>query len=169
MEEYILEIFNSREELCAKYKIDKIKILKLDDEGAKTKLALIKTKNSNLKFIFMYYDMGLKPQLINFFKRNFIILGIQSKIIRIDLENNVIDTLVDFSIIPFFEFLENDSYLIAIFEMGISVISKDGELKWKLELPEILIDWEIVDENIKLLYFDGKIGIHSLKTGELLS
>ena len=130
---------------------------------------MIKTKNSNLKFIFMYYVMGLKPQLINFFKRNFIILGIQSKIIRINLENNVIDTLVDFSIIPFFEFLENDSYLIAIFEMGISVISKDGELKLKLELPEILIDWEIVDENIKLLYFDGKIGIHSLKTGELLS
>ena len=77
--------------------------------------------------------------------------------------------MVDFSIIPFFEFLENDSYLIAIFEMEISVISKDGELKWKLELPEILIDWEIVDENIKLSYFDGKIGIHSLKTGELLS
>ena len=48
MEEYILEIFNSNEELCAKYKIDNIKILKLDDEGAKTKLALIKTKNSNL-------------------------------------------------------------------------------------------------------------------------
>lgn len=113
--------------------------------------------------------MGLKPQLINFFKKNFIILGIQSKIIRIDLENNVIDILVDFSIIPFFEFLENDSYLIAIFEMGISVINEDGELKWKLELPEILIDWEIVDENIKLFYFDGKIGIHSLKTGELLS
>ena len=44
MEEYILEIFHSREELCAKYKIDNIKILKLDDEGAKTKLALIKTK-----------------------------------------------------------------------------------------------------------------------------
>ena len=169
MEEYILEIFNSKEELCTKYKIDNIKILKLDDEGAKTKLALIKTKNSNLKFIFMYYDMRLKPQLINFFKKNFIILGIQSKIIRIDLENNVIDTLVDFSIIPFFEFLENDSYLIAIFEMGISVINEDGELKWKLELPEILIDWEIVDENIKLSYFDGKIGIHSLKTGELLS
>lgn len=77
--------------------------------------------------------------------------------------------MVDFSIIPFFEFLENDSYLIAIFEMGISVINEDGELKWKLELPEILIDWEIVDENIKLFYFDGKIGIHSLKTGELLS
>ena len=169
MEECILEIFNSREELCAKYKIDNIKILRLDDEGANTKLALIKTKNFNLKFIFMYYDMGLKPQLINFFKKNFIILGIQSKIIRIDLENNVIDTLVDFSIIPFFEFLENDSYLIAIFEMGISVINEDGELKWKLELPEILIDWEIVDENIKLSYFDGKIGNHSLKTGELLS
>ena len=80
MKEYILEIFNSKEELCVKYKIDNIKILKLDDEGAKTKLALIKTKNFNLKFIFMYYDMGLKPQLINFFKRNFIILGIQSKI-----------------------------------------------------------------------------------------
>ena len=78
MEEYILEIFNNREELCAKYKIDNIKILKLDDEGAKTKLALIKTKNFNLKFIFMYYDTGLKPQLINFLKKIFIILGIQS-------------------------------------------------------------------------------------------
>jgi len=104
MEEYILEIFNSKEELCAKYKIDNIKILKLYDGGTNTKLALIKTKNFNLKFIFMFYDMGLKPQLINFFKRNFIILGIQSKIIRIDLENNVIDTLVDFSIIPFLKF-----------------------------------------------------------------
>ena len=45
MEEYILEIFNSKEELCAKYKIDNIKILRLDDEGANKKLALIKTKN----------------------------------------------------------------------------------------------------------------------------
>ena len=53
--------------------------------------------------------------------------------------------------------------------MGISLISKGGELKWKLELPEILIDWEIVNENIKLFYFDDKIGIHSLKTGKLLS
>lgn len=78
MEECILEIFHSREELRAKYKIDNIKILKLDDEGAKTKLALIKTKNFNLKFIFMYYDTGLKPQLINFLKKIFIILGIQS-------------------------------------------------------------------------------------------
>ena len=56
MEEYILEIFNSREELCAKYKIDNIKILRLDDERANTKLALIKTKNFNLKFmIFLYF------------------------------------------------------------------------------------------------------------------
>ena len=39
---------------------------------------MIKTKNFNLKFIFMYYDTGLKPQLINFFKKIFIILGIQS-------------------------------------------------------------------------------------------
>ena len=61
MEEYILEIFNSKEELCAKYKIDNIKIFRLNDEGAKTKLALIKTKNSNLKFMYLYNLIVIHP------------------------------------------------------------------------------------------------------------
>ena len=36
-----------------------------------------------------------------------------------------------------------------------------------MELPEILIDWEIVGNDIKLTFFDKKISIQSIETGKI--
>ncbi len=36
-----------------------------------------------------------------------------------------------------------------------------------MELPEILIDWEIIGNDIKLTFFDNKIFFHSIETGKV--
>lgn len=167
MEKYELKILNDDFENRTKYKITSDQIITLDNGEGRISIALIENTESKKRFIFKYFDAGVSPEILYIEGKELIFLGIQFEIIKIDLKNNELKSVIKFSSNFFFEFLETKDFIISIFEMGICVFYKNGTIKWYMELPEILIDWEIVGNDIKLTFFDKKISIQSIETGKI--
>ena len=167
MGKYELKILNDDFENRKKYKITSDQIITLDSGEGRISIALIENIESKKRYIFKYFDAGLSPEILHIEGKEFIFLGIQFEIIKINLKNNEIKSVIKFSSNFFFEFLETKDFIISIFEMGICVFYKNGTIKWYMELPEILIDWEIIGNDIKLTFFDNEIFFHSIETGKV--
>ena len=167
MGQYELKILNDDFENRKKYKITSDQIITLDNGEGKISIALIENIESKKRFIFKYFDAGVSPEILYIEGKELIFLGIQFEIIKIDLKNNELKSVIKFSSNFFFEFLETKDFIISIFEMGICVFYKNGTIKWYMELPEILIDWEIIGNDIKLTFFDNEIFFHSIETGKV--
>lgn len=151
---YILEIYEEDDEKFLEYGMEKSKIYFRDDEDARTKIGIIKDSDNKVIFTFKYHYIGLKPQILFVPETEIIFVGFSNKVLGISLETNkiVIDFLGE---IVFYEFILGNEVIVAIFEMSVLAMDKNGKLKWRFEAWEILTGWEIQEERLKLDFFDG--------------
>jgi hypothetical protein len=108
---------------------------------------------------------GLKPKLLLLPENNILLLGYNKSVSLVNCINNQLVKSICLDSL-FYDFYKSEVHqkIIVIHETGVKVISFEGDALWDYN-GDIVKDYEIKDDILKLVFMDGEISWFDLFSG----
>lgn len=136
------------------YKLNEKEIYYIGDKSNRSKIGIIKNKFEEIKFVFSFNYIGLLPQILFIQEEKLIFLGAYNRVLCINEDNYKVLKQINFFEDIFFEFIKLEKKILIIFEMSIYMINNRGNLIWCYEAPDVIIDYQIKNNKLKVEFFD---------------
>lgn len=171
---YKLEIYHSIYNMIEYEKIyneikKKYKIYTIEGFSEGESIGLIRDSNGNILFCFQYYHLGINPKLLVILDTGLFFLGVSLKVLIIDIkEKKIIRVISENNDNVFFEFIEIEDKIIAIFELEAYAMNLKGEIIWHIIFSDIAIDYKIMDNILYVKTYDNLKVCYSIKNGKMV-
>lgn len=117
----------------------------------------------------MYNWQGVESNSIIIASINQLIVSFECDIVWIDVDNKKIFSKEIFPLPVYtIKYFEKENILVVIYEMGISVFDKQAKKLWEMGTSDIIVDYDINEQNIITECMDGNKVIFNTITGHVL-
>ena len=128
----------------------------------------IKYSNDFIDIGFIYYDVGLEPQIELIAQSNKVFLGVNKIYSCLDYDSKSILFKEEFPSLLYEILVDSDAqYIIYVCELDIFVYKNDGSFLWKMGFRDIIEDYYLEgNKSIIIEYNDGDKISFSLDSGK---